>query len=246
MSENPSPSTDPEEVQKFSRIAGEWWDPQGKFAALHRFNPVRLAFIRSFCARHFTRDENQVRCFEDLTLLDLGCGGGLLSEPMARLGFSVMGADPSERNVEVARTHARLSGLQIDYRPTDAETLAVEQKRFDVVLCMETVEHVADLRAFLRTTARLVRPGGLMFVATLNKTLKSFALGKVAAEYLLGWIPVGTHDWARFVEPSSLKRMLEESGLNPLHTQGVSFDPLRWQWGLSNDLDVNYIVVAGH
>lgn len=245
QADSASPSVDPNEVLKFSRIADEWWDPQGKFGALHRFNPTRLAFIRDRSARHFSRQSTVVRCFDGLTLLDLGCGGGLLSEPMVRMGFSVTGADPSENNINVANSHAVLSALDIEYCRSDVESLARDGKCFDVVLCMETVEHVADLRVFLRMSSRLVRPGGLLFVATLNKTLKSFAFAKVAAEYILRWLPVGTHDWTRFVEPANLKRMIEESGLNPLQIQGVSFDPIGWRWYLSNDVDVNYIVVAG-
>jgi 2-polyprenyl-6-hydroxyphenyl methylase/3-demethylubiquinone-9 3-methyltransferase len=240
-----APSLDAAEVAKFSAMAEEWWDPTGKFAPLHKFNPVRLAFIRNVSAVHFGRHERALRPFEGLKLLDIGCGGGLLSEPMARLGFAVMGADPSERNVQIARRHAEVSSLSVDYRNTTAEGLAAEGQSFDVILNMEIVEHVADLRSYLKACAGMLRPGGLMFVATLNRTLKSLALAKVAAEYVLRWLPPGTHDWNKFVEPSTLRRLLEESGLNPLKTQGVTFDPLRWDWQLSRDVDVNYMVVAG-
>jgi 2-polyprenyl-6-hydroxyphenyl methylase / 3-demethylubiquinone-9 3-methyltransferase len=230
------------EVAKFSALAEEWWDPNGKFAPLHKFNPVRLSFIRDSCAAHFGR--KGLRPFEGLALLDIGCGGGLLCEPIARLGFSVTGVDPSEKNIGTASAHARSMGIAIDYRCASAEVLAAEGLGFDVVLNMEVVEHVADLRAYLMACARLVKPGGLMFVATLNKTLKSLALAKIGAEYILRWLPAGTHDWNRFVTPAELRRLLEGSGLNPLKTQGVAFDPLSWDWHLSQDVDVNYMVVA--
>lgn len=239
-----SASIDPQEVAKFSAIAAEWWDPSGKFAPLHKFNPVRLGFIRAEAAAHFGRDARSLRPFEGLSLLDIGCGGGLLSEPMARLGFSVTGADASEKNIGTARAHAARSGLEIDYRATSAEALAEEGLSFDVVLNMEVVEHVADVSAYLAACTRLVKPGGLTFVATLNKTLKSLALAKIGAEYVLGWLPRGTHDWNRFIPPAELKVSLEESGLTILKTQGVSFDPLGWDWRLSSDVDVNYMIVA--
>ena len=237
-------SLDQHEIAKFSALADEWWDPTGKFAPLHKFNPVRLALIRANAATHFERDPHAVRCFEGLSLLDIGCGGGLLCEPMARLGFAVTGADPSERNIAVATAHARASSLAVEYRRASAEEIAAQGREFDVVLNMEVVEHVADLRNYLRCCAALVKPGGLMFVATINKTLKSLALAKVGAEYVLRWLPVGTHDWNRFVDPKTLRRLLEESGLNPLVTHGVVFDPLAWDWKVSSDVDVNYMVVA--
>jgi len=237
-------SVDPGEVAKFSALAAEWWDPDGKFAPLHKFNPVRLSFIRREAAARFGRDDRSLRPFEGLSLLDIGCGGGLLSEPMARLGFAVTGADASERNIGTARTHAAQSGVTVDYRAATAETLASEGRLFDIVLNMEVVEHVADVRAYLSACTRLVKPGGITIVATLNKTLKSLALAKFAAEYVLGWMPRGTHDWNRFIPPAQLQQSLEESGLNILKTQGVFFDVLTWDWRLSPDLDVNYMVVA--
>lgn len=237
-------SVDAVEVAKFSAIADEWWDPTGKFAPLHKFNPVRLGFIRDVATEHFHRDARSLRPFDRLSLLDIGCGGGLLSEPMARLGFNVLGADASERNVNAAAAHAASAGVAIDYRTTTAETLATDGASFDVVLNMEVVEHVADLRSYLGACAKLVRPGGLMFVATLNKTLKSLALAKIGAEYILGWLPRGTHDWSRFVEPDKLRAMLEEVGLDVLKAQGVAFDPLSWHWRLSTDTGVNYMMVA--
>jgi 2-polyprenyl-6-hydroxyphenyl methylase/3-demethylubiquinone-9 3-methyltransferase len=220
-----SASIDPREVAKFSAIAAEWWDPAGKFAPLHKFNPVRLAFIRGEAAGHFGRDARSLRPFEGLSLLDIGCGGGLLSEP-------------------TACAHAAQSGLAIDYRTASAESLVAEGLAFDVVLNMEVVEHVADVDAYLAACTRLVKPGGLTFVATLNRTLKSLALAKIGAEYVLGWLPRGTHDWNRFLPPAELKKSLEESGLTILKTQGVSFDPLGWDWKLSSDVDVNYMVVG--
>ncbi len=238
------PSVDPAEVAKFSAIAAEWWDPAGKFAPLHKFNPVRLDFIRREAASHFGRDVRSLRPFEGLSLLDIGCGGGLLSEPMARLGFSVTGADASERNIGTAKAHAAQSGLGIDYRATTAEELAAGGGGFDIVLNMEVVEHVADVGAYLAACTALVKPGGITFVATMNKTLKSLALAKIGAEYILGWLPRGTHDWNRFIPPTELKATLEETGLSILKTQGVSFNPLAWDWKLSSDVDVNYMVVA--
>jgi 2-polyprenyl-6-hydroxyphenyl methylase/3-demethylubiquinone-9 3-methyltransferase len=239
-----SSSVDTAEIAKFSAMAEEWWDPTGKFAPLHKFNPVRLGFIRDTAAAHFGRDSRALRSFEGLSLLDIGCGGGLLCEPMARLGFAVLGADASEKNVKTAAAHASAAGVAVDYRATTAEDLAAQGLTFDVVLNMEVVEHVADLAAYLTACAALIRPGGLTFVATLNKTLKSLALAKIGAEYVLGWLPRGTHDWSRFIEPAKLQAMLEDNGLNILKTQGVAFDPLGWDWRLSTDTDVNYMVVA--
>jgi 2-polyprenyl-6-hydroxyphenyl methylase/3-demethylubiquinone-9 3-methyltransferase len=244
MSAQIAPSVDPSEIEKFSRMAAEWWDPTGKFAPLHKFNPVRLKFIRETVVAHYARDGKSLRPFEGHSLLDIGCGGGLLSEPMSKMGFKVTGVDPSEKNIGTARTHAAQSGATVEYRVADAETLAAEAKNFDVVLNMEVVEHVADLRAYLESCSGLVKPGGLMFVATLNRTLKALALAKVAAEYILRWLPPGTHDWERFVAPAELRAMLEDTGLKVLKTQGIAFDPLGWDWHLSNDTDVNYMVVA--
>jgi 2-polyprenyl-6-hydroxyphenyl methylase/3-demethylubiquinone-9 3-methyltransferase len=235
-------SVDAAEVAKFSALAAQWWDPRGKFAPLHKFNPVRLDFIRREAAARFGREG--LRPFTGLSLLDIGCGGGLLSEPMARLGFAVTGADASERNIGTAKAHAAQSGLEIDYRATTAESLAAEGLAFDVVLNMEVIEHVADVGSYLPACARLVKPGGITIVATMNKTLKSLALAKIGAEYVLGWLPRGTHDWNRFITPAELCAKLEESGLTTLKKQGVSFDPLIWDWKLSSDVDVNYMIVA--
>lgn len=237
-------SVDDAEMAKFARMAAEWWDPNGKFAPLHKFNPVRLQFIRDLIAGRFQRDARALKPFEGLTLLDIGCGGGLLSEPMARMGFDVLGADPLEKNVKTAAAHAMGSGLRLEYRMTTAEQLALEEAQFDVVLNMEVVEHVNDLAGFLQSCARLVNPGGCMVVATLNRTLKSLALAKIGAEYVLRWLPPGTHDWNRFVTPSELQRYLEAAALAVTRVQGVEFDPLRWEWRLSSDTGVNYMVVA--
>jgi 2-polyprenyl-6-hydroxyphenyl methylase/3-demethylubiquinone-9 3-methyltransferase len=235
-------SVDPGEVAKFSALAADWWNPSGKFAPLHKFNPVRLEFIRREVAARFNRQG--LRPFEGLSLLDIGCGGGLLSEPMARLGFAVTGADASARNVGTAAAHAAQSGVTVNYRATTAEALAAEGLSFDVVLNMEVIEHVADVGSYLAACAKLVKPGGMTVVATLNKTLKALALAKIGAEYVLGWLPRGTHDWNRFLDPAELRAKLEDSGLSILKTQGVSFDPLAWDWKLSNDVDVNYMIVA--
>ena len=239
-----SASIDPAEIAKFERIAAEWWDPKGKFAPLHKFNPVRLSFIRDQAAAHFGRGGTGLRPFEGLTLLDIGCGGGLLCEPMSRLGFAVTGADASARNIATASAHAAQTGVSVNYRAASAETLAAEGLSFDIVLNMEVIEHVADVAGYLAACTALVKPGGITIVATLNRTLKSLALAKIGAEYVLGWLPRGTHDWNRFIPPAELRAKLEDSGLTVLKTQGVSFDPLNWDWKLSTDVDVNYMVVA--
>jgi 2-polyprenyl-6-hydroxyphenyl methylase / 3-demethylubiquinone-9 3-methyltransferase len=237
-------SVDPAEIAKFSALAAEWWDPQGKFAPLHKFNPLRLGFIRDQAAAHFGRNGRSLKPFEGLSLLDIGCGGGLLAEPMARMGFAVTGADASARNIGTAQAHAAQSGLGIDYRAVSAEALAADGRSFDLVLNMEVVEHVADVEAYLDASAKLIRPGGLTIIATLNKTLKSLALAKFAAEYVLGWMPRGTHDWNRFIPPDRLQKILEKVGLSILKTQGIFFDVLTWDWRLSSDVDVNYMMVA--
>ena len=238
-------SIDPEEVARFSAIAAEWWDSKGKFAPLHRFNPVRLGFIRETALARFKRDPAARRPFEGLRLLDIGCGGGLLSEPMTRLGFQVTGVDASARNIATARTHAAEQGLEIDYRCGVAEALVEGVDRFDVVLNMEVVEHVAEPGAYLRDTARLVAPGGVMVVATLNRTLKSLALAKIGAEYVLRWLPPGMHDWRKFLTPEEVRAFLAgEPGLTIRGPFGVVFDPLRGGFKLSADAAVNYMMLA--
>jgi 2-polyprenyl-6-hydroxyphenyl methylase / 3-demethylubiquinone-9 3-methyltransferase len=240
-----SSSIDESEVAKFARLAHEWWDPKGSFAPLHRFNPIRLRFIRDIAAERFGRNTRERNAFHGLSLLDLGCGGGLLSEPLSRLGFEVLGADAAERNVEIASAHGADTGAPSSYRYATAEQLREEGLTFDVVLAMEIVEHVRDVPLFITECAGLVRPGGLLFIATINRTLKSLALAKLAAEYVLRWLPPGTHDWNRFIPPGRLKTMLAETGLDVLRVQGMAFDPLAWDWRLSRDTDVNYVVVAG-
>ena len=239
-----SPSVDQREIERFARMAEEWWDPDGKFRPLHQFNPVRLGFIRSVAAEHFGRDSRNLRPFAGVSLLDIGCGGGLLSEPMSRLGFQVTGVDASEKNIRAALTHARGQGLAIAYRTATAELLAHEGARFDVILNMEVVEHTADVQQFLSACSALLCPNGLIFVATLNRTLKSLLLAKIAAEYVLRWLPAGTHDWNRLITPAELRRALERTGLVVMRVQGMSFDPIRWEWRLSRDTGVNYAVVA--
>jgi 2-polyprenyl-6-hydroxyphenyl methylase/3-demethylubiquinone-9 3-methyltransferase len=238
-------SIDPAEVARFSAIANEWWDPNGKFAPLHRFNPVRLDFIRAQALTRFGRDGAARTPFKGLKLLDIGCGGGLLSEPMTRLGFAVTGVDASERNVAVSAAHAKGLGLTIDYRCATAEAVLAETPAaFDVVLNMEVVEHVADPGQYLRDCARLVAPGGLMILATLNRTLKAFALAKVGAEYLLRWLPPKTHDWSKFVTPSEVRAYLAGAPVAVQGPFGVTFSPLSGRWRLSSDAGVNYLMVA--
>ncbi len=244
MAEALKSSIDPDEVERFSRIAAEWWDPKGKFAPLHKFNPVRLGFIRDRALRHFRRDPNARQPFQGLRLLDIGCGGGLLSEPMTRLGFSVMGVDASDRNIGTASVHAEAGGLAIDYRASTAEALeAAGEGPFDVILNMEVIEHVADPAEFLRTCARLLAPGGLMIVATLNRTLKAFALAKVGAEYVLRWLPAGTHDWNKFIKPDELRSFVTDQNLAIEGPIGISFDPLSGRWSVASETDVNYMMV---
>jgi 2-polyprenyl-6-hydroxyphenyl methylase/3-demethylubiquinone-9 3-methyltransferase len=238
-------SIDPAEVERFSRIAAEWWDPKGKFAPLHRFNPVRLGFIREQALYHFARDGAQRRPFEGLRLLDIGCGGGLLSEPMSRVGFAVTGVDASERNIGTASTHAAEQGLVIDYRASTAEDLlAAGEGPFDLILNMEVIEHVADPGEYLRTCARLMKPGGLMIVATLNRTLKALALAKVGAEYVLRWLPAGTHDWKKFLKPEELRGFLDGEPVMVDGPFGVVFAPLSGRWSQSHDANVNYMMTV--
>ncbi len=241
----PGTSTvDPSEVEKFSAMAAEWWDPKGKFGVLHKFNPVRLEFIREHVVRHFKLDDQCRRPFEGLQTLDVGCGGGLLCEPMARLGAEVTGIDPAEKNIKTASVHAGEMELPVTYRAVTAEDLANEPKKFDVVLNMEVVEHVADVDLFMETSASLVKPGGLMFVATLNRTLKSFGLAIIGAEYVLGWMPKGTHQWEKFVTPEELEAGIRKGGMRIRDRSGVFFNPLANVWRRSRDMDVNYMVVA--
>jgi 2-polyprenyl-6-hydroxyphenyl methylase/3-demethylubiquinone-9 3-methyltransferase len=235
---------DDEEVARFSRLSGQWWDARGPMAPLHKFNPVRLGFIRDRVAAHFGRDATRLDSLAGLSMLDIGCGAGILSEPLARLGPAVVGIDPSESNIAVARHHAAQSELAVDYRATTAEVLAAAGERFDVVLAMEVVEHVADAGLFIELAAELVKPGGLLFVATLNRTIKSFALAIVGAEYILRWLPRGTHQWDKFVTPNELEIAIEQGGMHITGESGMMYNLLADRWQLSTDMDVNYMVVA--
>jgi 2-polyprenyl-6-hydroxyphenyl methylase / 3-demethylubiquinone-9 3-methyltransferase len=231
----------PEEVAKFSALADSWWDPAGAFRPLHKFNPARIGFIRDRLLAHFGRDADAPRPFEGLSLLDIGCGGGLIAEPMARLGFQVTAIDASEENVGTARVHAERVGLSIDYRAAMPEDV---EGQYDAVLALEVIEHVADVHAFWRAACARVGPGGALIAATLNRTLKSLALGKIGAEYVLRWVPAGTHDWRKFVRPSELVRALRANGLTPGALAGVTYNLFLDRWEVSDDLGVNYMAFA--
>ena len=244
MSAAATSSIDPDEVARFSALAATWWDPRGEFAPLHRINPVRLGFIREQALGRFGRDDALRRPFEGLSALDIGCGGGLLCEPLTRLGFAVTGVDASDSGIGAASAHAREMALEIDYRASTAEALLANGARFDLVLNMEVIEHVADPAQFLRDTAALLSPGGLMIVATLNRTLRSLALGKFAAEYLLRWIPRGTHDWRKFLSPDELRGFLAATPLDVEGPFGIAFDPIAGRWSRSDDTAVNYMMTV--
>jgi 2-polyprenyl-6-hydroxyphenyl methylase/3-demethylubiquinone-9 3-methyltransferase len=237
-------TVDPAEVRRFERLAAEWWDPRGKMGVLHKFNPVRLGFIKAAACRTFGRDPKRLDALVGLRILDIGCGGGVLSEPLARLGAAVVGADPAAANIAAAKLHAEQAGLAVDYRVATAEALADAGERFDLVLAMEVVEHVADVNLFVRRCAEMVKPGGAMIVATLNRTLKSFALAIVGAEYVLGWLPRGTHQWDKFVTPNELEIALELAGMRVVEETGVIYNLIADRWQLSSDTDVNYMVAA--
>ena len=238
-------TVDPSEIAKFEAMAAEWWDPNGKFKPLHMLNPIRLDYITAQIAGEFDRDLGTRAPFAGLRILDIGCGGGLLCEPMARLGAEVTGADAAEGNIPVARTHAEQSGLRIDYRHTTAEALADTAAEFDVVLTMEVIEHVADPLGFLTACRRLLRPGGLHLCSTLNRNPKSFAMAIVGAEYVMRWLPRGTHEWTKFVTPEELFDLLRRAGLDPVDRKGFQFNPLTWTWRISaRDLSVNYVTAA--
>jgi 2-polyprenyl-6-hydroxyphenyl methylase/3-demethylubiquinone-9 3-methyltransferase len=237
-------TVDQAEIDQFARLGAQWWDERGPMAMLHKFNPVRLGYIRDQVTAHFGRDPRKLGCLTGLRMLDIGCGGGILSEPLARLGALVVGADPAERNIEVARRHAAQAGVLVDYRATTAEALADAGERFDVVLAMEVVEHVADMPLFVARCGEMVKPGGLMIAATLNRTLKSFALAIVGAEYVLRWLPRGTHRWDKFVTPGELEAAMIGAGLRAVEERGVVYNLFADSWKLSNDMDVNYMLVA--
>ncbi|MDP5219999.1 bifunctional 2-polyprenyl-6-hydroxyphenol methylase/3-demethylubiquinol 3-O-methyltransferase UbiG [Ruegeria sp. 2205SS24-7] len=238
-------TVDPAEIAKFEAMAAEWWDPAGKFKPLHMLNPCRLDYITGQIAAEFERDLTAPAPFVGLRLLDIGCGGGLLSEPMARLGADVVGADAAERNIPVAQVHAEQSGLEIDYRHTTAEALAEAGEQFDVVLNMEVVEHVADPLSYLTATQQLLRPGGLQVCSTLNRNPKSYAMAIFGAEVVMRWLPRGTHEWSKFITPDELFDLLREAGLEPVDRKGFVFNPLLWSWSISaRDLSVNYVTAS--
>jgi 2-polyprenyl-6-hydroxyphenyl methylase/3-demethylubiquinone-9 3-methyltransferase len=233
-----------DEIARFAAISDAWWDPMGDFRPLHQLNPERLEFIRDHVARHFGLDPLKDRPFKGLNILDIGCGGGLLTEPMRRLGATVTGIDADKKAITIARAHAKKSGLDIAYHHRLPEDLGREKQRFDVVLNMEVVEHVADLEAFLMAAGGLVRPSGVMVLSTINRTLKALALAKIGAEYVLRWLPRGTHDWRKFVRPSELRGGLEKAGVEITDIKGLVYNPLFDHWRLSGDLAVNYLAFA--
>lgn len=236
---------DPAEVAKFEAMAAEWWDAGGKFKPLHMLNPCRLDYISTQIALQFGRDLKSPRPFAGLRLLDIGCGGGLLSEPMARLDATVVGADAAARNIPVARLHAEHMGLEIDYRHCAAEDLAAAGEQFDVVLAMEIIEHVASPQGFVNTCASLLKPGGLMICSTLNRNPKSYMMAIFGAERVMRWLPVGTHDWAKFITPDELYSLIRNAALDPVDRKGMVFNPLGWSWSLSaRDLSVNYVTAS--
>jgi len=235
---------DRDEVVRFARLSGEWWDERGSFRQLHRINPVRLAYIRDQLCQRFGRDAKQAANLSGLSMLDIGCGGGLVCEPLARLGARVTGIDPAAENIAAAKAHASAAGLNIAYEVATAEELAARGRRYDVVLLLEVVEHVPDVPAFIKTVAPLVKPGGMMILSTLNRTLKAYALAIVGAELILRWLPVGTHQWQRFVKPEELASALTAEGLTLAGTEGLIYDPFSDEWRLGSDTDVNYFAAA--
>jgi len=240
----PQENVDPAEVERFARIADEWWDATGKFAPLHRLGPARMTYLRDRLAAHFERALPAAKPLQGLRILDIGCGGGLVSEPLSRLGATVTGIDPATDNVAAARTHAEISGLDIDYRAITVETLATTGERFDAVLCLEVVEHVPEPAAFIRMAADLVRPGGILVASTINRTMKAWLLAIVGAEYVLRWLPAGTHRWERFVTTDEMARCMADAGLADPAFAGLVYDPLGDVWSLSADTDVNYFASA--
>ncbi|MEO6301314.1 MAG: bifunctional 2-polyprenyl-6-hydroxyphenol methylase/3-demethylubiquinol 3-O-methyltransferase UbiG [Paracoccaceae bacterium] len=236
---------DPAEVAKFEAMAAEWWDPDGKFKPLHLMNPCRLDYITAQIAAEYDRDTTQAFPLKGLRILDIGCGGGLLSEPMARLGADVVGADAAARNIPVAKVHAESQGLKIDYRFTTAEDLAAAGEQFDVVLNMEVVEHVSDPLTYLTACRNLLKPQGIMICSTLNRNAKSFLMAIIGAEWVMRWLPKGTHDWAKFITPDELFALIEKAGLAPLDRKGMTFNPISWRWSLSaTDLSCNYVTTS--
>lgn len=240
----PVENVDPAEVEQFDRQAALWWDATGPFRLLHKIGPLRLDYIRSAAVRHFGLDPSVSRPLEGLAVLDVGCGGGLISEPLTRLGGRVTGIDPAAKNVGTAQAHANAAGVEVTYRNARAEDLASERLSYDIVVCLEVIEHVPDPAAFVRTLADLTKPGGLLVLSTLNRTARSFALAIVGAEYVLRWLPQGTHDWNRFITPAELEAFAHEAGMTGFSAQGMVYNPLRDAWSLSVDTAVNYLAHA--
>ncbi len=239
-----SPSVDPADVARFDRLGDLWWDERGKMGILHEINPIRVDYVKTLACRHLHRDRWDTHPLAGLTLADIGCGGGILSEALAELGARVTGVDPSPNNIEVARRHARKTELDIDYRNVAAEALAGSSETFDIVTALEVIEHVEGQKNFVATLSRLVKPGGLLFLATIDRTLKSFALAILGAEYVLGWVPRGTHSHDKFVRPDELSGWLRVAGLREIDRAGMTFQPLTRQWRRSSDTDVNYLMAA--
>jgi len=238
-------TVDAGEIAKFEAMAAEWWDPSGKFKPLHMLNPCRLDYITTQISAEFDRDLSGDAPFDGLRILDIGCGGGLLCEPMARLGAAVVGADAAERNIPVARVHAEQSGLEIDYRHITAEELAAAGEQFDIVLNMEVVEHVANPLTYLTACQQLLKPGGLHICSTINRNPKSYVMAIIGAEHIMRWLPKGTHDWKKFITPDELFELMSQAGLDPVDRKGFVFNPIRWSWSLSpRDLSVNYVTAA--
>jgi 2-polyprenyl-6-hydroxyphenyl methylase / 3-demethylubiquinone-9 3-methyltransferase len=237
-------SVDAEEIARFDALADTWWDPHGPMRPLHAMAPLRIGFVRDRAAQAFGRDIAGPKPFNGLALLDIGCGGGLMAEPMTRLGFAVTAIDAAEKNVAVARRHAAQMGLAIDYRAEPVEAIAGSGEQFDIVLALEVVEHVADLDGFVAAAVSALKPGGLMILSTLNRTAKAFALAIVGAEYVLGWLPRGTHDWRKFVQPAELAASLRDAGASVVEFAGTSYNPLAGRWNITRDLGVNFFAVA--
>ena len=234
-------SVNKKEIEKFSKMAEEWWDPNGKFKPLHKFNPIRIRYIKDNIINHFNLNDKS-KPLNKINILDIGCGGGLLSEPMSRLGANVIGIDASEKNIKIAKMHAKKNNLKIEYKNTSPENLKTN-KKFDVILNMEIVEHVEDVNFFIKSCSKLLKKNGIMFVATLNKTLKSYVFGIIGAEYIMRWLPIGTHDWEKFVNPDDLIAIAKKNNLTVQKLDGMKYNLIKDQWTLSNDKSVNYISI---